>query len=484
MKRATLLVFAIACGDHAVVVEPIFEGPVDDDDATATGLDNLTLSIAHQGSLQDLELQNLAPGALAELTNVPFADDLVIHLTGRIGGGDVAYGRTCSFALAASGPPPEPHLFFSRSVKFASLGVTSFARVGGAALTYHDGSALLLGGSTGPGGEVLSIEQFDPRTGELHVIATLDGSRSKAVATVIGIGNTSRIAMIGGDSNGSGADFVELLEVDAPELQRIEKVPDSQLAMARIDLTATTLTDGRVVAIGGIPNIGGAPSGVVAEITSVGGAVEIHALAAVLAHPRARHTATRLGDDVGAPVLVVGGVDATGAPVGIAELFKPLSGDLANPATFAPAMVVPRREHKAKLMPDGSVLFIGGLDATNAPVRTLERFTLDAGFVDAGLLPLTAGVIDMTVTTLPDGRVLLAGGRTTVGGPAVGDAFIARLDVIDGSVDVVATDKLAVPRAGHQATLMCDGTVLVTGGTEGSGQTPIERYNPPPLGRR
>ena len=115
-------------------------------------------------------------------------------------------------------------------------------------------------------------------------------------------------------------------------------------------------------------------------------------------------------------------------------------------------------------------------------LRTLERFTVDGGFESVGELPLTAGRLDMSVTTLPDGRVLIAGGRTEISGPPVATAFIARLDPLDGSVDVVPTDRLAVPRANHQAADLCDGTILITGGAPG--RPVAERYNPSPTGRR
>jgi hypothetical protein len=114
-------------------------------------------------------------------------------------------------------------------------------------------------------------------------------------------------------------------------------------------------------------------------------------------------------------------------------------------------------------------------------VPSLELFTLDAGFTDVGKLPTNAGLTGFAATPLPDGRVLLTGGQTA-DGTVTDTAFIARLDPIDGSVDVVATDHMSVPRAGHSATLLCDGTVFISGGT--TDPAPAERYNPPALDRR
>jgi hypothetical protein len=139
-------------------------------------------------------------------------------------------------------------------------------------------------------------------------------------------------------------------------------------------------------------------------------------------------------------------------------------------------------------MPDGSVLIIGGVTRNSMGVeigvRQLELYTLVGGFVAPtnATLPDNAGVIDFTATTLPDGRVLLTGGRTMPGGPALATAFIIQLNTDTSSVDIVATDRMTVPRAGHAATLLCDGTVLISGGTDTP--APAERYNPPALNRR
>ena len=482
--RVVLALIGVAvtgCSTTAPTIQLVVDGPFGDPDAIADGLDDLTLAIAHEGDAADLVSQSAAPGRAIDLAGVPFADDLVVHLTGRIGGDDVAYGRTCSFAFTAAGTVDDPHLFFARNVKFASVASTTFARRGGQAITYHDGSGVLLGGVGADGMPVRAVERFDPRTGATSNFTTIE-ARTGAVTALLGLGPSSRIAVIGGNVAGTGAAFLELVEADAARGQAVDRIDDAAGAMAREGLTATALTDGRVVVIGGAAP-GGLPSGTLALITSVAGAVEIKTLRAVLAVPRVGHTATRLGDGVGAPVLIAGGLDGTGQPIAVAELFHPLSSDLAVPTTFAPHMVVPRSGHLARLMPDGSVLIIGGIDATGAPVRTLERFSLDTGFVAVvGALPATAGVIGASATTLPDGRILLVGGTIPPATTAVDVAFIARLDVTDGSVDVVATDRLAVPRTNHQAMSLCDGTVLVSGGTDTSDL--VERYNPPALGRR
>jgi len=282
-----------------------------------------------------------------------------------------------------------------------------------------------------------------------------------------------RVLVLGGAMGGGGATFVEL--IDAAGIDRSETT-----GLARVDLTATALSDGSVVVIGGSPPGPSQPSAEIDLIADDAGALDIRRLDATLATARAGHTATRLGNDVGAPVLIAGGLDATGAPIAAAELFKPLTGEVL--ASFKATMNIPRHGHAAALLPNGNVLIIGGVDALDRPVRTLEQFSIDTGFVTVGDLPTAAGVIELAATTLPDGRILLTGGRSSPESLPVATAYIARLDPRDGQVDVVATDHLQTPRAAHQAMSLCDGTVLISGGT--AGQVPAERYNPPPLGRR
>lgn len=83
----------------------------------------------------------------------------------------------------------------------------------------------------------------------------------------------------------------------------------------------------------------------------------------------------------------------------------------------------------------------------------------NTGPADAKNLNLSSSLSGQTATLLPDGRLLLIGGKTAEG--LVANAFIR--DAVSSSTTQVA-DGLHQPRAWHSATLLPDGTVLVWGG--------------------
>ncbi len=489
MKRSFLVLGLAACAGDGVVISPVIDQPVNDS-ASAFPLDSVTLSVAHEGAAVDIVSQTLTKGQAIDLGGVPFADDLVLHMTGQLSASPVAYGRTCAFALDQNATPPTPHLYFAHTVKFGQQKFTPLLRTGGVAVTYHDGSALFLGGVNpdSPTTPVTDVERFDPSLGDYRGSLAAISQRIGPAVALLGLGTETHVAIVGGidPMTGAGATFVETIEAENPVDRRVERIDDS--SMARVGLTATTLFDGDIIVMGGSGDAGSGsgtdPSTSVDEITLMNGTPTVEPSHEALLHGRWNHTATRLGDDLGAEILVAGGIgpgSGSGAPVGEvaeAELYKPITGTFS---AFHPTMVFPRSQHHAIRMPDGSVAIIGGIDK-NGPVRDLETFTLDGGFVAAGRLPDNAGVIDFTATTLPDGRVLITGGRTTPGGPPVATAFILQINTNTAGIDIVATDHLTVPRAGHAATLMCDGTVLITGGT--ADPQPAERYNPIATSRR
>jgi hypothetical protein len=415
-------------------------------------------------------------GEPLELPDVPYGEELVLHMTGRIGASEVAYGRTCPFPIRAGQTPPRPHLYFARTVKWADLDPPSEAvRVGGVGATYRDGSAMFLGGAGAGDAALTAVDRFDPDTGEFEIIGEISARRQVAA----GVLGNQRLVLAGGTDVASAqpAAYLELIDPAAATGRRVERLAAPSLAVTGHAMA--TLTDGRVVVLGG--RDAGAVRDRVVEISADGAGVSVRTLAAGMNSPRRDHAATRLSDALGAPVLVTGGRDAADALLAAPELYRPLSDTFATPAELPARMIVPRAGHQTARLADDSVLIVGGVDATGTPVTTLELFSLERGFVDVGRLPADAGVTGQSLTVLPDRRVLMTGGRDAAGTP-VASAFIIRVDPADGSIDLIATDSLALPRAGHQATLLCDGTVLVVGGT--ALPTPAERYNPPAVGRR
>ena len=76
----------------------------------------------------------------------------------------------------------------------------------------------------------------------------------------------------------------------------------------------------------------------------------------------------------------------------------------------------------------------------------------------------TAGPSGRSVTDLPDGRRLLAGGRSS-------GRIVNRFAIIDpGSGFTTATGRLVVARADHTATVLPDGSVLIAGGVGADGK--------------
>jgi len=220
-------------------------------------------------------------------------------------------------------------------------------------------------------------------------------------------------------------------------------VTTGPMTVARFDHAAALLPTGRVLIIGGIER-----NGVMEPSAELFDPATGHFMMA--AKPRTRHgwgvTATLLADG---RVLVAGG--STGCDSASAELYDPATGTFTSTGN----MIVPRAGARAVRLRTGDVLFVGGTAITgDNPVLTAEVYHLRSGvFTPVGTTDLTdatqalllndgralvvgssgAGLYDpstkqftsagaMTVprskfggASLPDGRVLLAGGQT--GGP-------------------------------------------------------------------
>jgi hypothetical protein len=180
---------------------------------------------------------------------------------------------------------------------------------------------------------------------------------------------------------------------------------------------------------------------------------------------RAAYAAAPLADGV----LVVGGIDAGGPPFPRPTLATAERTDPAG-ARWTPTapMTGPRAAHTATTLADGRVLVAGG-ERDGAVLATAEIYdpARDAWTPAAGMV---AARSYHAAARLPDGRVLVTGGYSALGG--AGRAPTATAEVYDPATDRWATAApLATPRAGHRATPLGNGQVLVDG-------PPLERYDP------
>ena len=178
-----------------------------------------------------------------------------------------------------------------------------------------------------------------------------------------------------------------------------------------------------------------------------------------MATPRRMHTATLID---GARVLVAGGTNERHRAVASCELFE-IAMLRWSPG---PSMSIPRERHTATTLADGRVVVIGGNTQDNQSNRvtaSVEIFDPTSNaWSDGG--SLLTGRQNHTATLLPDGTILVTGGFNE----ARGDVFLASSEIYD---PLTGRSRSAAPlpqkRMDHQALLLHDGRVLVAGGRIG-----------------
>jgi WD40 repeat protein len=303
---------------------------------------------------------------------------------------------------------------------FVQTGSMTRARDGHTATLLRDGRVLIAGGG------LASAELYDPTTqaftattGSMMVARTGHSATLLANST---LPNYGKVLVAGG-----GSQTAELYD---PAVGTFTATTGSMVAL-RLGQTATLLQDGQVLVAGGGSATAELFNPSTGNFTATGS----------MTVSRTGHTATLLPDG---RVLIAGGMDAS------AELYDPASGTFSSTGSMSEG----RSGHTATLLADGTVL-VTGTD------NTAELFSPGTGsFAVVGQRHAGLGA---TATLRNDGTVLVAGGRSS--GYRLTSTSTAELFAPE-SGGFVATGSLITARDGHTATLLTDGSVLVTGGTK------------------
>ncbi|NRA98175.1 MAG: hypothetical protein HRU14_18430, partial [Planctomycetes bacterium] len=238
--------------------------------------------------------------------------------------------------------------------------------------------------------------------------------------------------------------------------------------------TLSVLNDGTVLVAGGDePTVGG--------VLIPRDTIEIYdpqtqrftQLTATMAMTRSAHTATNLADG---RILIVGGYDALSNVTSAAEIFDPATGTSSAVAS----MSVARTQHTATLMADGRVLVTGGsskfdlLDLLGSLAQVHDSAEIydpatDTWTSTPGIPGVDDGVAGHAASLLGNGQVLVTAGAkvSIVFGIPIPSMTNGARRYDPPSNSWVSTASLPGTRVYHAQVTLADGTALIGGGADG-----------------
>ena len=328
--------------------------------------------------------------------------------------------------------------------RFRFTGSLNTARDGHTATPLQSGKVLIAGGYILGGKFATTGELYDPAAGTFTNTGSLHTGRHWHTATLL---NNGLVLLAGGQGPDGMGGFTWLASAELYDPTAGTFTQTGSLNVARYSHTATLLSNGQVLIVGGNNSTGDpAPAELYDPSTNS------FSTTGSLNFPRDGHTATLLNDGT---VLIAGG-GMNQQPVATSEIYSPASGTF----TTAGNMNSPSAGHVAALLSNGRVLIAGGVNpASGLPFARTEIYDPAAkSFALSGSLTTARQLFAGTV--LSTGQALMVGGTDSAGHPiATGELY----DPTSGTTSVAG--NLNNARLNHTATLLNNGLVLIAGGS-------------------
>lgn len=251
-----------------------------------------------------------------------------------------------------------------------------------------DGRVLVVGGSSINDtlrAELADAELFDPETGIWTTTGPLHNSRMAHTATLLPNG---KVLVTGGVQTNTGLTSCELYDPVTGNWQ-----PTGSMGSRRIFHTATLLNNGQVLVTGG--SVTSSPTNVLSEAELYDPNSELWYPVQPMANARFGHTATPLSNG---KVLIVGGFQAYLQIPATSEIYDPTTQSWEQEAPITEA----RHLHAASLLPDGRVLIVGGKNASPFPfVFSTECYSVTFPIQLEQPSTLANGTFQFTFTNAP-----------------------------------------------------------------------------------
>jgi hypothetical protein len=363
---------------------PSQTGPIGDGRQihTATRLDDGRVLIAGGYDNEDRALASAVlydPGANTFSPTGSLADARGYHTAtllpdGRVlvtGGGPPGWpgsftGITGPFLASAE-------LYDPKTGTFSPTGSMATPREVHTATLLSDGRVLITGGADFQARSVASAELYDPRTGTFSPTGSMTTARAFHTATLLADGRV----LVAGGSPAAWGTTAHLASAEIYDPKAGTFTPTGPMTGGRDFNTATLLADGRVLLAGGSSgsqlDVPSAAKEDVATAEIFDPKTGTFALTGQMMDGREYHTATLLSD--GRVLVVGGGGDYVNRLFLVsAELFDPKTGTFTATGSLATA----RTYQATALLDDGRVLVTGGYGAV-APLASAEIYDPRSG---------------------------------------------------------------------------------------------------------